>query len=312
MTGLRIWISASLIWLLVFYNVERFHEPLNIASFVYVYSAIVAVLLIAVKSASTSPIGWMIAGGVATMIAVKCWLGYQVVGAALPLSITEACALSLTLWLAHRIGKAIHSFEEGATQLVVMHSASTALPFDAGQAAMYREIRRARRFERPLTLVAISADGVPDVTEVHPWIEEIQRASVRTYIDAKLAEVLCGQIKDCDLVSKQNGHFLLLLPESDRSSADQLVQHIRGVVAKQLGVKLNAGSASFPDQEITLTGLLDRAIRELHSIQNKDQAGELAVVKTIAFQAPSIPPAGLSVLTDSPTGGLDSTTTKDN
>jgi len=49
MIRLRFWIAATLVWLLGFYNIERFHEPLNIASFVYVLAAVVAIAIVVVE-----------------------------------------------------------------------------------------------------------------------------------------------------------------------------------------------------------------------------------------------------------------------
>ena len=46
MVHLRFWIAATLAWLLVFYNIERFHAPINLASFVYVLVAGIGVSLI--------------------------------------------------------------------------------------------------------------------------------------------------------------------------------------------------------------------------------------------------------------------------
>ena len=48
MARLRLWIAATLGWLLVFFNIERFHEPINLASFVYVLAAAVAMVTVAI------------------------------------------------------------------------------------------------------------------------------------------------------------------------------------------------------------------------------------------------------------------------
>ena len=46
MFRIRSWFTAIIGWLFLLYSVERIHEPINIASFVYVQAAVLAVAII--------------------------------------------------------------------------------------------------------------------------------------------------------------------------------------------------------------------------------------------------------------------------
>jgi hypothetical protein len=263
MNKLRGWISALLLWLLFFYNIERFHEPINLASFVYVYAAAVAIAVVAVRRFRTWSSGWLLAAAVVVLLIIKASRGYVVLGHGLPLTITECCAIGVTLFLARGIAASIHEFERGALDVMTLQLNGSALAFETGQTEIYREIRRAREFARPLTMVALTSRGTSTSAAINRLLEEVQRLTIRRYVDARLADLLANETRDCDIVTQRDDHFVLVLPEADRARAASVAEHLKSAAQEKLGLQLEAGVATFPDEEVTLTGLLERAVAQM-------------------------------------------------
>ena len=107
----------------------------------------------------------------AALLAVKQGLGYPTFHAALPITITEYGALAVSLLLAAGVSRQFEHYRKALVHLLVGDLQDRSQAFQDGQAALYREIRRARVFERPLTLVTLDiAPGAPClVVERRTW-----------------------------------------------------------------------------------------------------------------------------------------------
>jgi len=254
---------ATAAWLFVLYNIERFHEPINIASFVYVYTAVIAGLLICVRPLHAISPFLLSTLLLSLFVLGKSMLGYGIVGPNLPLTITESCAIIVTIVLSRQIVKSIAEFEQAATDALLIQLDRQLSPFDMGQTEIYREIRRARQFNRPLALVTLAPTEQSIQQSLNRFIEEVQHKAVETYVHARVAEVLSNEVSHCDLIARRNNHFVMVLPETDREGAQALASRLREAVETKLGLKLQAGTACFPEQEVTFTGLLERAEAEM-------------------------------------------------
>jgi GGDEF domain-containing protein len=184
--------------------------------------------------------------------------------AGLPVMALELAAFEITVVAAGRLHRAIRQFQEAVHRLCTA-SSDPAQPFDVGQSEIYREIRRARRYQRPATLLAIATDpaGLDDAAAVQRLIAEIERDTLSQYVVARVGEILAAETKHCDVVTRRNGHFIALLPETTRENAGRLAERLQATIATRLGVKLRFGTAAFPDDEVTCVRLLERAEQEL-------------------------------------------------
>lgn len=271
MAKLRIWIAAAIGWLLIFFNIERFHEPINLASFVYVLASVAAIAVVALRRRNSSSLGFLLLSTLCLHLGFKATLGYQVFGASLPITVTEASALIITVLLAQRIAASIEEFEAGAADVMTMHLGGRSTPFESGQTDLYREIRRARQFKRHVSVVALSTDGTSTSGAMNRLIEEVQHHALRRYIDARICKLLSKETKDCDIIAHNRDHFLVLLPEANSDHARRVSQRLQDLARDQLGLKMQIGTATFPDQEVTLTGLLNRAENEMRSANPTQQ-----------------------------------------
>jgi hypothetical protein len=277
MYRLRVWIAVTLAWLLLFFNIERFHEPINIASFVYVLAAAIAIVIVAARPWQSVSLATSLVISLGLLLILKLWWNYGILGPHLPLTVTEAVAITLTVLLARGIGQCIQEFEEGATHVMTMHLGKGQLRFESGQADLYREMRRARDFERPVAMLAVSAEGESTSAAMNRFIEEVQRNAIRRYLDARVGELLIRELKDCDIVTHCDDHFVVMLPEANLEQAADVVTRLRRRASEELGLQLEFGTATFPEQEVTLSGLLQRAEKEMRSPQGVQQQPAVAL-----------------------------------
>lgn len=266
MAKLRMWIAATIAWLLIFFSIERFHEPLNLASFVYVLASVAAIVVVALQRRNSSSLGFLLISTLCLHLGLKATLGYEVFGTNLTITVTEACALLITVLLAQRIAACIDEFEEGATDVMTMHLSGRSTPFESGQTDLYREIRRARQFRRRVSVMALQTDGTSSSVALNRLIEEVQHNALRRYIDARVAKLLSDETKDCDIIAFNRDHFVILLPEATTEHATRVSRRLQEIAHKCLGLRMQVGTATFPDQEVTLTGLLSRAENEMRSV----------------------------------------------
>lgn len=108
---------------------------------------------------------------------------------------------------------------------------------DAGWIEFRRELRRARRGGRPLTILRIAGDELPaDGAD--------GRSDLRMH-----ARVLGLRLRIVDRTWIDDGSIYVLLPESSRAAADALIARIRADMPQELpeGVRI----ATFPENGLT-------------------------------------------------------------
>jgi GGDEF domain-containing protein len=143
------------------------------------------------------------------------------------------------------------------------------MPFETGQAYIYREIRRARHFEHPATLLAISATAESIEYSLDRFVGEAQQTVIHQYISARVAQLLVDQLKDCDVVTHNGKHFVTLLPETSHEDAVNIVKKLEAAAREELNLDLKIGVSTFPDEAITFESLLMQAEQKMLSAATK-------------------------------------------
>lgn len=258
MKALRFWFITILGWFFLLYNAERLSEPINIASFIYILTAALAILIILFPWVQRISLAWLFVMPLPLFFTLKMWLGYPIGGKNLPITITEICALGLTIILARRIGLGLEEFREAATSAMISHLKNLAVSFEDGQGEMYREVRRARVHQRPLALLAIAATDDSIELSVDRFIEEVQRESIKKYIVARLAGFLSEEMRDYDIVAQRGDHFITLLPGVSSEDVSGVAKKLEDAAKERLGLTLKIGVSTFPE-EVTFERLVTRA-----------------------------------------------------
>lgn len=288
MKWVRTWFVVLFGWLFVFYNIERLHEPINLASFVYALVPVCCLPIILVRQFHRMPPTYPLAAVLPAALVMKGFLGYQIAGQQLPLTVTELGALAVTILLSHRIGRGLEEFYQAVATTAQTRMDDRSMPFELGQAEMYREVRRARQFHRPLTMLTITANEDSMQASLDRFIREVQQMTVRQYVTSKLASLLSSQMKDCDIITYRDDHFVAVLPETEREGAMRVVEQLRSAAQSELGLQLKIGTCTFPEEEVTFVNLLSNAESQLIEVLHngrRSAAGKAAARK----QSPSMP-----------------------
>ncbi|MFG0332347.1 MAG: hypothetical protein ACF8TS_03200 [Maioricimonas sp. JB049] len=266
----RLWVAGMVNWLFLLFNIERIHEPLDLASFVYVLVTIGSVCLLVFKRLRDIPLAWTLLGTLLVYVLFKAALGYHVSPQAWPIMAIEALAICITLFLATMIGRTADAFTESAAELVQIVRGREVPQLIDVEAAMQREIRRARRHERPLAMVTIRPQKTSISESMERLVRELEDDLARRYALGGLAELLLNETKSNNIVAWDGKQFLLLLPETQSDQAGQMLNRIRQRIRVSLGLQVDTGLSAFPGEEITFNGLLERATANIASEPVRD------------------------------------------
>lgn len=281
MRRLRLASAFLFVWLFVLYNLERLPDPIELSSFVYVLAGICAAPMIFVpRLARLSPIQVIVGAGV-LVPAVKYALGYSLGGPAVTVTIAEVCVVVVTTSLAHAAGRVFTEFQDAVVTTFVRHLSEDTRPYEQGLEEMYREVRRARAFKRPFTLLALAPTDESVNVSLDRFTEEVYRDAVDHYVNARLAQLLSKSTKSSDVIVRVKDHFVMLLPETGRHQANRLIRKVRMIAKSQLGLDLAIGSSAFPHDEVTFVKLLERAqarmdrgsVADLMAVVSQEGAG---------------------------------------
>jgi len=262
---LRFWLSGALLWFFVFYNVERLGQPVNIASFVYVYTVACAVLIIIFPWLNKTRSFWPFLLAFLPYYYIKIRLGYGIGGENLPNTVLEICAIGLTILLSRQIGRELFDFNEAVDELTVGQLNKSNYPFEIGQGQIYREVRRARNYQRPAALLAISVTEDSLNLSLNRFIQEAQRDMIKKFIAAHTANLIVGELKDSDVVVQRDDHFVALLPEASRDNVREVVERLEAAGREKLGLTFKIGISTFPDEAVTFERLLEIAEAQMQN-----------------------------------------------
>jgi GGDEF domain-containing protein len=263
MKRMRFIVAALIIWLFLFYNIERLSEPINLSSVAYTFVPLMAVLTILVPRLRKVPLGVLLVVPMPIFLVLKAWMGRRIWGTAIPLTMTEICVIALTTILARWVSNGLNEFESAIAHITIGQVGKLPEPFSTGQGEMYREVRRARHHQRPLALMAVGVEEESIQVALDRMVQEVQQAMMKQYVLSGVARTLCEELGDYNIIAQRNHHFLALLPEVTPERFTDLIERLRKAVSEQVGVTLQIGTASFPDDAVTFESLVEKAFGEM-------------------------------------------------
>jgi arginine utilization protein RocB len=71
-------------------------------------------------------------------------------------------------------------------------------------------------------------------------------------------------LEDYNLITQENHHFLVMLPEIAQEKVNELMNRLQNLVTEQVGVRLIIGAASFPGDAVTFESLIEKARKDAH------------------------------------------------
>lgn len=266
MKNLRFWIIVLILWLIFFFNIERINSPINIRSYTYIFVAIVVALTLALPKLQRLPFLLLLFTPIPIFLAFRAfmerghWYDNLLTGYALPLTVTQVSAILLTGLLARQIHYHLQEFEDVIAHITFGYVGKLPKPFAEGQGAIYREVKRARRYHRPLTVVALKVQEADLQIMLPKMVKEVQHAMMRQYVLAGIARILNENMHDFDTIALKDNNFILVLPEITGAEAGQMAQKLEETVKEKMKVKLQVGTAKFPEEAVTFESLVELAL----------------------------------------------------
>ena len=263
MKRMRFLVAMLIIWLFLFYNIERLSKPVDIAGLAYTFVPIMGAVTILFPRVRKVPLWVLLGVPIPIFLVLKVVTGYRVWGMAMPLTVTEVCVIAVTTILARWVSDGVHEFESAIAHITIGQVDVLPESFSTGQVAMYREMRRARHHQRPLALMAIGVEEGSIQVALDRMVQETQQAMMKRYVLSDVARTLCDELEDYNTIAQGDDHFIVLLPEITSEQLSDLASRLHRTVFDQVGVVPRIGTAAFPEDAVTFESLVERAVGEM-------------------------------------------------
>lgn len=265
MSTAHLWIFSNLVWLALLSYVGRFtdHGWLDLSSIILVVAASGWGLFASLKK--RFPVLLLFAmpvGCLGLMIMVQHGAGHFESG--IDSVATGVLAVMISTALAWRAGRAVGDLHRCIAELEGLRTPPS---YEDIQGAFYHEVRRARQYKRAVSLVSLKPATNISSDTLGPGNTKLHDKLLKQYAEAKLAESIASCLGDCDLLAKSHRGYFVMLPEADREIASATARNIKAICLRDLGCDLLFGIADFPQNELTLSGLLHAAEDELELAQ---------------------------------------------
>lgn len=265
------------IWLVFFFNIERilFGTDVNLfRSDTYIFVAVVALMTLLIPKLRTGAFAFLLI--VATSLFLLVWYydpswtrhvsaTSRSLNTPTLLTIIQVNAIILTGLLVRQITYDLDEFESVIANITFGHVGSRPQPFAEEQSAMYREIKRARRYERPLAVMALKVDDEAIEAALPQIVKDVQNAMMKEYTLAGIARTLNDNLQGFDIIATWKNHFLVVLPETPAQAVPHIALRLKNAVKSKLGVQLQIGAASLHNQAMTFERLINLAMENANS-----------------------------------------------
>jgi len=267
MKRMRFRVSLLIIWLFFLYNIERVDDTIDITRIAYLFVPLVAVLTVSVPFLCKAPWWVQLTFPGALFLLLKVVVRSELWGSAFPLTVMELSIVTLTAALARFVSDGVGEFERAIARIMIGPGDELFEPSSTGEAEMYKELKRARNYGRPLALLALEVDNASIRAALDRMVQEAQQAMMKRYVLSDVAKVLCDKLEDYDIIARRGDHFLVLLPEVPNEQLFELSNRLQEVVYQETGVILKIGTAAFPHDAVTFSNLLEKALKGLKDVE---------------------------------------------
>jgi len=261
MTRIRVLVVVLLVWVLSFYLADWLTPQLTFTPAAKLFLPLTAVALLAVPRLLQVPLNFLLGALVAGLLITKWATGAPLLGSALPVTIIEAGAVAVTAVLTRQVSLSIRAFEEAVLHITMGQIGERR----ARYGEVYREVRRARAYHRPLSVLAVRYERNSMKVAENRALLEAQEAMAKHYLLASLGRVLNESLDDYNIVARRDDYFLVVLPETPAEEVGETIQHLRQAGLDQAGAALHIGAACLPDDATTWDGLVEKATEEMQS-----------------------------------------------
>lgn len=270
MLRLNRYILFLVLWLAFFFNVERLHVRkaglVDVAGPIYLLVIALVVIAVLVPQYHLMSRRALLFCAVLMYALVKFLDARPLWGEShIYVTLFEFGAVLVTTWLAYEVGSRTAEFVRTVRTLLFVDVKDRVLTPEEAAPILDREIRRSRRTQDPLTVLVLEPKAQDLQVHLDATSNEVQQLLVKRYRLVALTRLLIGFIRSTDFILDQSGkgRLVFVTPEVNRAQAAQLLRRLGERAQQSLGVTLHWGTASFPEQGLTLEELIYQAELDL-------------------------------------------------
>ena len=171
----------------------------------------------------------------------------------------------LLTWVSGLYSSVISDFLKAADELILIKDKSKVRSFKNAIKDVQVELDRSRRHDHPISIVVFEPDK-STVQQAHLMaLAHVQSSIFNKLVIGKLGNILHQQIREHDsiLYQEDSGRFVLICPETGVKPITFLVNRLRVAAKNSMGINFKCGTATFPDESLTLEELMITAERSL-------------------------------------------------
>jgi GGDEF domain-containing protein len=271
MNRIRNTIGILLIWFFLFYNIERINEPINIASFVYVYVLICSLAMLFFRPLLRTRFFWLFLISISPYFVLKVWYYQNLLGLSLPLTITEMAAIGLTIFLSRQLAYELVEMRETVTNMIINPLTKGINPFETSQNQINKEIRRARQHQQEVSLLAVRVSEPSLQLNRNRFIRELENEIIQKYINARVGKIFVDQLHITDIVSQRGDQFVILLPQTGKEDTSKIAHRLQSNAQDMLGITIKIGAATFPEEALTFEELMESAEQKMDQVSPENK-----------------------------------------
>jgi hypothetical protein len=227
--------------------------------FVYVLAAVTMAVMIAYPEYAQKPIhGPLFAMlGVYGLIKTAQNTGQVIDTSLIVLTIVEMAVLTVTLFAARKLSVTLAHTESSIRDSLLPWSSFTVLDEEDGAKAITEEILRARRYERPLTLIHIA---VPRLRKKRFTRWSHRKLLEHEYANLRIIQIIRNVVYDSDIIARHNDDLVVCLPETSPEEAGVLAFPLEALLKTALRDGAKVSMAHFPGDALVYKDLLRAAL----------------------------------------------------
>jgi hypothetical protein len=294
MAQIRWRVVILLLWLSIFFNIERLDldlpgfDALNLPSSLYVIGLIGAVAALT-PTFQRRHVGTLLGLMVVLYIVTLAIIGKPIFGGVhIYLTLTGILMLSCTVLTAYSAGRCLSEFIDAVETVTFSEKGSPLHDEHEGHNLVSVEMIKSRRTQRPLSLVMIQANASSVNMLMHRLIQDVQHMMMQRYLMTTIARVLSRYVRRTDILIEgtQDGRLVVLAPETNPEGAVILGERLTQMAEERLGISASYSVAAFPDQALTYEGLMNIAEQRLS--EPATELKEATVGGPIAVESSSV------------------------
>jgi GGDEF domain-containing protein len=259
------------------FNVERIDLNVgtsnisNIASPIYIVTTLMVVLGVLLPQWKRVPL-WTINLIALAACALALLIDQQPVWGDIQIFVTffEVAAVMISATLSYQVGRLSADFIETVHSMMFTDLDGRVYGADEAEPVIKREMQSSRRANRPLSVMVLDAKADRDAVALQATAREIQGILVKRQSLVALARLLPRTLRRTDFVLHEvgDGRLVVVMPELRKEQAGAIIDRVSQVAQRRLGLSVQYGVASFPDNGVTFEELVYQAEQELAPTQD--------------------------------------------